>query len=69
MASKSWNMSLYILKKNVKKVLLFYILLLYLIISSECNGDALPKNFEWNLWHSFVSATNFVICFSCKEPE
>ena len=59
MASKTWNMSLYM-------VFLYYILLLYLIIWSEYNGDPLPKNFEWNLWYSFVSAMNFVIYFSCK---
>jgi len=66
MGAKSWNMSLYILKKNINKILLDYILLLYLIMWSEHNGDALPKNAEWSLWYSFVSATNFVIYSSCK---
>ena len=44
MASKSRNMSLYILEKKMNKVLLVYILLIYLIIGLEHNGDALPKN-------------------------
>jgi hypothetical protein len=46
MACKSGNMSPLMLKNNINKLVLDYILSLHFIIRSEHNGDALPKIYK-----------------------